>query len=393
MQERIIYLYSKYYNYFTFKCLLNSLRMKYLSLGLLVFILSFPGISQESILDMPLIQEKVENCLASTYNYEFSKARALQKEIREELPKHPVTNFLNALIIYWENMPLLPKDPQADEFLSSMQRSVRKSKLLLKEDPNSVEGVFFDLHARAFMVMFWADNGKPARVLKEIDNLYRRTMQGKDMKEKFNEFYFSSGLYSYYIEAYVELHPIYKPVAVLFRKGDKEIGLEELQRAIDSTTYIQVEALLFMSLLQLNYEKEMDQALEYAAVLYNNYPKNTYYIGHYLMILLYQDEFELAQVILEGLGQKEDKYSHMIYTIMQGFIIENNLNNLTDAKSNYLDGIEIAEEFGPFADIYKAIAYAGLSRISLKTKNKKLSKKHRRKSKSLSNYEFILDYE
>ncbi len=347
---------------------------------------------QETILDNPEIQVKIQTCLQSIYNYDFSLANQKLLEIENQIPGHPVCSFLEGLKIYWENMPLLSEDPQTDEFLKSMEESISIASNMLKKNPNSIEGIFFDLHARAFIAMFWADNGKPSKVIKDIDNLYRRTMQGIDLKNIFNEFFFSSGLYSYYIDAYVDLHPVYKPIAKLFRKGDKENGLKELQQAIDSSTYMAVESLLFMSLLQLNYEKNMIGALEYAAILHNNCPANTYYTGHYLMILLYQNEFELAVSVLQKLELNEDDFSEMIRIIMQGFILENYLNNSNDAEENYMKGIAQADKFGPFTHIYQAIAYAGLSRIYNTREEPRLARRYRKKSKALSKYEFILAY-
>lgn len=359
---------------------------------LILLILSTMAYAQNSILENPEIQQKIESCLAHTYNYNFEDSRNLLKQINNDLPEHPVADFLNALIIYWENMPLLPQDDQTEAFIKSMERSQKKAKALLRNNPRHIEGVFFDLHTRAFTAMFWADNGKPARVIRDIDNLYRRTMIGIDMKEKFNEFYFSSGLYSYYIDAYLDAHPVYKPIAALFRQGDMEKGLRELQYAIDNTTYIKVEAILFMSLLQLNYEKDMVAARKYASLLYDNFPNNTYYTGHYLMILLYEDEFELVDSILPSLEARKDNYSQMLYNIYGGFLAENRDYNQSKAKELYRLGIEEAERIGAFADIYRAIAYAGLSRIQQDKGNQKLAKKHRKRSATLSKYEFILSY-
>lgn len=360
---------------------------------ILIILIPLSGISQDNILENSMIQQQIESCLDNTYNYNFKYARSLQKEIKNTLPEHPVTDFLYALIIYWENMPLLPDDKQTDEFLRSMEKSISRSKELLKNDPDHLEGVFFDLHARAFTAMFWADNGEFRRVLKDIDKLYRRTMQGIDKKGQFNEFYFSSGLYSYYIKAYLETHPVYKPIAVLFRKGDMEQGLRELQYAIDSATYIKVEAIHFMSLLQLNYEENMPESLKYASILHNKYPNNTYYTGRYVMILMYQQEFEQADSTLQELEMKDDTFSKMLVSIFKGFIAENDEVDLEAAKMYYRHGIKIAEEFGPFADMYQAIAYTGLARLHEYKGEYKIAKKQRKLAESLSKYKFIHSFQ
>ena len=87
--------------------------MKYYFVILLLILTPHLGFSQGNILENPVIQQQVESCLYNTYNFNFNDARSIHREIEIALPKHPVTDFLYALIIYWENMPLLPEDKQA----------------------------------------------------------------------------------------------------------------------------------------------------------------------------------------------------------------------------------------------------------------------------------------
>ena len=277
-------------------------------------------------------------------------------------------------------------------FISNMDRAIALAGDMLARNPGSMEGVFFDMHARAFKAMFWADNGKPAKVIADLNNMYRSTMLGIEYKETFNEFYFSSGLYNYYIEAYVEKHPQYKPLALLFRKGDKEKGLEELEYAINNTTYIKHEARLFMSLIQLNYEKNMELALEHAAQLYNLFPKNIYYAGQYLIILLHSEQYTVASTLNAKLAKKKEPFHRIIYQMTEGFISEKQKNDPVLASKQYKEVIRLSKKQGPIAHLYEAIAYAGLARIADKEEDPLTARRHRRTSSRLSDYEFILDF-
>ncbi len=348
--------------------------------------------TQQNILDSRDIQYKVERCLYAAYGFNFSEAKAIQKELKSELPQHPVSWFLNALITYWEFFPILPDDPELNGFISNMDRAIDLAGEMLSRDPGSMEGVFFDMHARAFKAMFWADNGKPGKVIADLNNMYRSTMLGIDYKTSFNEFYFSSGLYNYYIEAYVEKHPKYKPLALLFRKGDKKLGLKELEYAINNTTYIRFEARLFMSLIQLNYEKNMEQALEHTAHLYNHFPKNIYYLSQYLIILVHNKQYTVASVLNSNLSTVDNDFHRMIHQLIEGFVSEKQKNDHARARMLYEDAIRYSEQYGPIANLYGAIAYAGLARISDKEDDPATARKHRKNSLRLSDYDFILDF-
>ena len=347
---------------------------------------------QNNILDKPEILKRVEECLYNTYGCNFEEARQLQQELQKAIPRHPAPYFLNALIVYWENFPLLPDDPKVESFEDAMEQTIAHAEIIGSKDDGVMESVFFEMHARAFRGMYWADNGKATKLLADIDNMYRSTMKGIEYKEVFNEFYFSSGLYNYYIDAYVEKHPIYKPIASLFREGSREVGLKELQYAIDHTTYLKYESLLFMSLLQLNYELDYEKSLEYMSQLYNLFPKNIYYLGQYLIILMHDQKFTLASAINDKLKKSKDHFSQVIYHMTRGFIEENKGEDFRVAKKHYRQVIDYYDEFGPISGLYVSIAYAGLGRIAEVEGNEREARKLRRKSRQHSSYDFILEY-
>ena len=208
--------------------------MKQVLTTLVVIILSTTLVSaQLSYLDRPDLLVKVEQCLQHTYGFSFTEARSIQRELSELTPGHPAPAFLEALIVYWENFPLLPSEEASKEFTSLMDLSIELARDYNKNDPNDVEGVFFDLYGRAFKAMFWADNGRSGKVISDLGTMYRDTKKGFKLQEQFVEFYFSTGLYNYYIEAYPEAHPAYKPLLSFMHKGDRDLGMKQLNHAIN----------------------------------------------------------------------------------------------------------------------------------------------------------------
>ncbi len=357
--------------------------------GIFLF-LSLEASGQQRLLNRPERQDMVQKCLHATYNYNFSEARALQQDLYKTDPLHPAYTFLEVLIIYWENFPLLPSDDEAQMFIEKIEKTIELADKMIEKNPEELEGLFFDLFGRAFRAMFWSDNGHPAKVLADLDNMYRVTVKGFDLTDKFNEFYFSTGLYNYYIEAFPKAHPIYKPFAALLKSGDTELGLKQLQYAIDHTVYLHVESLLFMTLLQLNYEKEYNTALNYASELYRSYPNNVYYMTVYSILLLRTGNYALADVIADKLEKTEETFSVMISELIFGYTDEKENNNLYQAGKLYENVIRKAKDFGHFADQYAAIAWMGQARIAAKEGNRQEAEKCYKKAESLTNYDFIL---
>jgi predicted Zn-dependent protease len=218
--------------------------------------------------------------------------------------------------------------------------------------------------------------------------MYKKTKEGKELKDQFVEFYFSTGLYNYYIEAYPEAHPVYKPLLAFMQKGDKELGLEQLNYAINQTVFLKVEAILFMSLIQLKYEKDLNSAAIYARRLHQDYPNNTYYQGHLLTILLHQHRHMEAQELLAGMEGQNDAWSNMNRTLAAAFMAE--ADRKEKAEEEYQRLLRSAENFGPIADIYTAMAYMGLSRLKEQKGMENEARKYARKAGKYTTYEFIL---
>lgn len=346
--------------------------------------------AQTSYLNRPDLLERVEVCLHHTYNFSFEEAREIQLALLKATPLHPAPVFLEALIVYWEHFPLLPSDDASAQFITLMEQVTTLANELSEQENTHIEGVFFDLFGRAFQAMFWADNGKSGKVVPDLRAMYRHTKEGFDLKDDFVEFYFSTGLYNYYIEAYPEAHAIYKPLLAFMQKGDKELGIQQLNHAIGHSVFLKVESILFMSLIQLNYEEDLKTAALYAERLVRDYPRNIYYQGHLINILLYLERYSRVDELISDMDQ-DDNYSMMIRALSTAFMAERKRGSELQAEKAYLEALERAGAYGAFTNTYKAIAHMGLSRLYQKKGNQSESKSHGRKARHLTSYGFILD--
>jgi len=348
--------------------------------------------SQSAYLDKPDLMAYADSCLANLYNFSFQEARHYQQILDRQTPEHPAPAFLEAMIIYWEHFPMTPDDQASKRFIQLMELSVKRALPMVEHKNTYLEGVFFDLFGRAFQAMFWADNGKFGKVLPNLGPMYSRTKEGFKLKDQFNEFYFSSGLYNYHIEAYPEAHPVYKPMLAFMQSGNLKLGLQQLNYAIEHTTFLKVESLMFMSLIQLQYENDLKTTQIYAERLHRLYPLNIYYQGHLVIILLHRHLYEQAKEVVRSMARQEDDYSEMIRLMADGYLFEVAGNN-KDARKKYRSTIELADSFGPIADIFKAIGYMGLSRLNEERGQPGEARRQARKAEHLTHYLFILGHQ
>ena len=347
--------------------------------------------AQVSYLDRPDLLNRVDSCLKHTYNFSFTTARKYQEELDRMTPEHPAPPFLEALIIYWENFPLTPSDEASKIFVDLMDISIKRAESYLEIDRVYLEGVFFDLFGRAFKAMFWADNGKEGKVIPDLRTMYRHSKEGFHLKEQFDEFYFSTGLYNYYIEAYPEAHPVYKPLLAFMDDGDKKLGLQQLNYAINHAVFLKVESILFMSLIQLKYEKDLNTAAIYAEGLYRDYPQNIFYQGHLVTILLHQPRYQRVRQVLEETKAQKDDYSELIRTMAAAYMAEKETMDDLLAGKLYLNIIQAADSFGPIADQFIAIGYMGLARLNEQKGLLGEARRYKRKASNHTTYSFILD--
>ena len=149
--------------------------------------------------------------------------------------------------------------------------------------------------------------------------------------------------------------------------------------------------MLFMTLIQLNYEDDLKTAALYAERLHREFPGNIYYQGLFISILLHQHRFAMADKILESMKSQEDVFSEMIRQFASAFLLDKTSDSDAEAGKKYLRTIELADSIGPFADTYKAMGYMGLSRLYDRKGLYSESRRYARKASNYTVYSFILD--
>ena len=361
-----------------------------ISLTIVILSISFQAFSQIKIIEDTVVLRLLTKGVKLTYNYEFSPAEDLYDSIAERLPGHPVLPFYQGLIHYWKNFPLIPGGPGSDDFIRSMEKVIELSNIMHEKDSENIEAIFYNLASRSFLILYYADNGLPAKVILHLGDIYRSVMKGFKIQDLFLDFYFYTGLYNYYIEAYPEEHPIYYAFTILCKRGNKELGLEMLDYAFRNAYFMQLEAGNFLSILYLAFENNPSKAIYYMKEVHKRYPNNHFFLSRYAELLLINKDYELAKSIIDTLFFLDD-FNVMKAYVFRGVYEEFYNKDPEKARDNYLKGVELSVPFGTRADYYVAYAYIGLSRYYRDKSESHNARKYYKMAKESNSYSYVYD--
>ncbi len=343
--------------------------------------------AQKSILSKPEILKEIEVELDRLYNFNFDSAWQFENKLETSYPKSPLPPLFTATKMYWQYFPITPNSPYHNAFVQNIDLSIGKSEKMLSNDKNNSEAAFLNLMARLLIMQYYSDNHESSQVLPHVRRAYAMVRKGFDLTNTITDFNFSTGLYNYYREAYPEKHPVYKPVAYFFRKGDKSLGIKQLEHNWKHGVFLDAESLSFLVFISLNFEENYKKSARYTRELYKSYPDNPLYISYRIRTLLLLERYHRAEQLIEELESKSDgnDFFRMMVKVYQGIVEEKKNKNPEFAEKLYLEAIELGKNYQPFANDRISYAYFGLSRIYENT-NPKKSKEYRERAKSLSSY-------
>lgn len=322
------------------------------------------------------------------YRMQFDDAREVYNRVNSYYPGHPVVILLKSMIIYWENYPLIPTSPARSEFENQLRACMNKCEKYDKD--NEAEFLLASLCARGMLLLFYADNDLNSKLFPLAKNSYRYLRKSFGFTETYPDFYFFTGLYNYYREAYPAAHPVYKPLLFLFPRGDKTKGLKELRIAFEKSIFLQSEASYFLSSNYKYFENDFAKASYFSKTLFNHFPSNIEYRANCVEDLLLSGQYDEAEKLLQSAGPKsKNAYYEAQLDIFRGIIDEKKHHDNRKAENEYTSGIHEIEPFGTYGSQYAAYAYFGLSRISSLNNDKEKQKAYRKKALELTDFAYI----
>lgn len=318
------------------------------------------------------------------YNFRFEEADDICNKISQSYPEHPIGYLFKGIITYWKNYPLLHSSQACAIYESDMRKCIE---LCETKHNSSDEGelLLADLCARGMLLLFYADNDLSNEVFPLATSTYGPIRRSFDFTSIYNDFYFFTGLYNYYREAYPDAYPLYKTFAFLFPKGDKRKGLKELQIASQNSIFLKAESASFLASIYLSFDNDYTEASKYSSYLHNLFPANPAYLAAYIKSLLLIKQYDEAEKLIKNYESiSTSSYFQAQLKIFNGILKEKKYSDQDSAEQEYNSGVKSLSVFGKFGSEYTAYAYFGLSRIYSDKGDRKSSKIFRKKALELA---------
>jgi len=311
------------------------------------------------------------------YNMQFTNTQEIYLKIQKAYPGHPVLLLLKGMQTYWKNYPLISTNPAHASFEEDMRQCIRlsgKNKIPAYE----AEYLLTNLCARGMLLEYYSENNLTLDVIHLATGTYGNLRHAFDLTNSCNDLQYYTGVYNYYREAYPNAFPAYKPLVLLFPRGDTKAGLKELHTAAVNGVVLRAESYYLLAGIYLNFENKYQQALYYSKTLNRLYPDNVLYLAQYIKNLLLLKQYnEAEKLIITSREETGNRYFQAQLIIFQGILQEKKYHDNNLAEQYYHSGISKVSLFGAYGNECAAFGYFGLSRISETKKEKSTGKKFR----------------
>jgi hypothetical protein len=355
----------------------------------IVLILIFSNTLDSQILQDTASIGRIKKCIGYIYNFEFRKAEEVYEKINQTFPDHPAMLVLRGLRTYWENYPLLPTSPACASFEKDLNDCIQLCEK--KHNPEyDAEYLLTSLCARGFLLLFYSDNDLSMEVFPLVSSSYTYVRRSYNYTSYYPDFYFFTGLYDYYREAYPDAYPIYEAVAILFPRGDRAQGLKSIIKAAENSIFLKAESYLFLTTIFQCYENNFHQATFYSKSLNELYPQNPEYRVEYIKNLLLEKKYNEAEEVMKNTGSlTSNSFYSAQMDIFNGILQEKKYHDLNKAEQLYEKGARNVSLFGDFGNNYAAFCYFGLSRINDIKGERQLKKSYRKLALKMADFKKI----
>jgi len=338
-----------------------------------------PSGPQYLLLDKGL-QFRITESVNSMYNFDFKTAERGFLVLKYTYPQHPLPDFLIGLSQWWKIAPNLEDTRYDKRFIAYMDSAIYKAEKMLKKDPENKEAAFFLAGAHGFKGRLYSERKSWTKATFSGKNALKYLELSRGDEELNPELILGDALFNYFSVWIPENYPLLKPILALFPKGDKKLGLKQLEDVSANAFYARVEAQYFLFRLYSGEEKKPYEALNITSYLHEKYPNNAYFHRFYARQLYAVGRgAEAKDVSLEILNRIEEKQtgyesnSGRYAAFFVGQYYER-INDTPNAKKYYEKAVAYGEESESQESGYYLYSLLHLGKIATKENNKPKAK-------------------
>ena len=323
------------------------------------------------------VQIEATQALNDMYNFKFREAKRQFFWLKQKYEEHPLPYFLLGLNEWWKIMPNLEIEKYDELFLAYMDTSIMKAKVLYEVDSMKIEGAFFLAASYGFKARLYSERSKWLKAAGHANKALNYLDDCRSKDELSPELLFGDGLYNYFSVWIPENYPQLRPFLIMFDKGDKEQGLEQLREVAHNAFYTRTEAQYWLMRILFTEENDTQGALYESEYLNKTFPDNAYFHRYYMSLLFQTGRLAKAKILAEDMLMKIDS-NYVGYEETSGryacfFLAKIWESNLDQDKAfhYYNRTIEFAEINKAYESGYYLYSLLGLARIYDRQGNRK----------------------
>lgn len=352
---------------------------------LLLIWLWLPLLTRAQVLRDPVAQQLILKALDNIYSMEFPEAEAQIRQLQARYPQHPVSSILRATQLDIQNLPLSENKAATAQFVQTVNQGMEWSKRMLNKNEDDPEAVFFMLTCHSYMASLYHNRDESLKAVGESKKAYSYLRTGAKLLDKNPDFYFTTGLYNYYVERYPLDHPIVRPFMFFFADGDIALGIRQMDVATHKALFMRPVANYYLAHILIKHEMNPARAISYTKYLVDKYPNNPLFAMSHAEALLLTGRYAEARPYVQRLKQMPNKLVPLAYATFSGMLAERADKNDKGAAEFYEVALkQFANE--AYTKEYQAFAYAGLARIADRANNRNQAKLYYKKALAIAEY-------
>ena len=328
------------------------------------------------------LQFRITENVNALYNFDFETAEHGFKVMQYQYPEHPLPYFLLGLSTWWKIAPDVENDKYDDLFINQMDVVIDKAKEMLDDDPKNKEAAFFLAGAYGFQGRLYSERKSWTRATFAGKNALKYLNLSRGEEELGPELLLGDALFNYFSVWIPENYPLLKPVVAMFPKGNKALGLKQLEDVAQNAFYARIEAQYFLFRLYASDEKQPYKALAITDYLHSKFPNNPYFhrsnARHLYTVGRITEAKEMSEQILQRIDDKWTGYESNSGRYAAFYIAQyyDRIGDQKEAKKNYLKTLSYGEETESQESGYYLYSLIALGKMANLEKNKPLARSY-----------------
>jgi hypothetical protein len=328
------------------------------------------------------IQLEATQAINDMYNFQFERAEMQFRWIKQKYPHHPLSYFLLALSEWWKINVNIENTQYDEKFEAYLDTAIYRAEGMYSIPQFKIESAFFQAAGWAFKGRLYSERkkwGKAASAARSSLK-YLNDVKGKGYLSP--ELLFGDGIYNYFVEWIRDNYPMLKPIMAFFKRGDKELGLEQLRTVATNAFYTRTEAQYYLMRILASEENDMSGALQISEYLYKTFPNNPYFHRYYARLLYSTGQNRRTEkeslMILERIDSGQTGYEEVSGRYAAFYLgqIHEQRRNLDKARFYYDRTIQFATAIDATESGYYLYSLLSLGEIEKIEGNKDLAKEY-----------------